>query len=1597
MSSLKDSVEPSEITEFNPVSFTSPTKLTTSPLTETFTVKVQNSKLARNNVIPSIDTTLKVTKPPKERKITSLIANPSSYYEIGKWNALDIDSNYDSIVIPLPRRSLSLPYTKPKSIDKDKESSRSTPTGELSRSQSIENKSIFCQDCLSIPNDFHLTSPQSIDYLSPNVSPPLKNSLLDVSTKKLHHNRAHSYTPETSCELTPFDIPQRPISTNLSLRRRSKDHDSLSSNCCDISNSITSDDLQEFLYDYARGKFNPSSIPKKPRRLSTIKAKDGNWKFSLPASPLSEKTTNSDDFSDYYSRNSESREKSISSITSVTEENEDLLSFSDNNDNNYNNNNNNNNNYNNDINDNNDHNNYNYDGDDSEPYDDTDSYFAPPMPPNETERRRALWRFQILNTSQDVNFTRIVRLVKEHFNVPITLISLVNTTHQWFKAENGFGCKETKREVSFCGHAILQKDGDPFVVPDALLDWRFKKNPQVIGPPNIRFYAGAPLRTKDGHNVGTLCLIDTKPREFCERMRESLKDFAKVVMRELELWADRLKLGVRNKMQASLAEFSKFCFETQIAHDKNHSENGDPIMRRCFEKAVELIKDTLDVDALYLLEMPSLSARKIRYASRLSNDFSNDFLLNSPPPELPTKNLKFLAAAGLSISTDSISTPVTTSFLTHLIQTHPRGYIFQNALPQLPTLFPNDMCSGIVVPIYDNAKNAFGFIMALTKSPLRQFEDEERVYLGNFGVNIVSEVLKRRVIVADRAKGAFISSVSHELRTPLHGILASCELMSEGHLNEAQTELLKTIQSCGTGLISIINNVLNYAKMDNNSRDYDLMHPQPVPVLNSNSGNYYDTQEQHNEEFHHRHHQHHHRHHRDRAKQKEKVDLVKILEDVAESCVVGQQMVSVIYAKNNNSNNDENSSPSQARRRHVCRLLNPYQSKRETSSPEVDLLIDIEPREDGWWVMAEDGAIRQMLINIVGNALKFTQQGYIHISLATVSCQRETCKQSCCQHLPPDPIDEPERLHVLFTITDTGRGINQDFLTTHLFHPFTQEDPLQIGTGLGLSIVKLLVEKMGGKLDVESEVNVGTRVRIWLDFEKANESDTDSEDDTSVIEKKELKRKEKEIILREIQNKSVMVKGAKGKLKDVIQRSLKNWFNVKNVILEERPSKKDGDLVMILNEDLEILKTLLSESGKFCKNKSSWFNSNLILEDPDNLNAPIIFVTSLEKHGKFREIIEHIQEEIEMNLKTKHRKVVIISKPISPRKIENAILSCFNLKLDVKILPPQIITTPPNDDDTSSDDTLVSLQTPTNTPPTRNNPFENAHIDSQSLLHQRTPLIHADTMPEVSLSTLSSSPPSLDKFTPTPKSRTLSASRSLPAISNPELDLSSRSGFRSPRVLIIEDNVVNRKILSTFLKSRGIDFEEAENGAIGVQKYRDALEQKSSSGERDKKFDVVLMDIQMPVMNGNVATSEIRKLEREYSQRLQKLKQRSLTETLKDLSRIPTGLFPNLTNSTTNSTTNSSTINIEQTDSSLQNRSLIFALTGLAREEDKDMAFGSGVDGFLTKPVSLKTLDKVLKRWSEKGEFIEEFPEIKSPPLLINDDDNNNIKDNQDI
>ncbi|KFA91359.1 ATP-binding protein [Archangium violaceum] len=155
----------------------------------------------------------------------------------------------------------------------------------------------------------------------------------------------------------------------------------------------------------------------------------------------------------------------------------------------------------------------------------------PPFPPDEPRRLQALLRLGLLDTPAEERFDRIVRMAARTFRVPITLVSLVDGSRQWFKARVGLDAASTARSISFCGHAILTPD--TFVVRDALEDQRFADNPLVTGEPHVRFYAGHPLHAPDGSPVGTLCLIDRRARDFSAEERQQLEDLASWV--ELEL------------------------------------------------------------------------------------------------------------------------------------------------------------------------------------------------------------------------------------------------------------------------------------------------------------------------------------------------------------------------------------------------------------------------------------------------------------------------------------------------------------------------------------------------------------------------------------------------------------------------------------------------------------------------------------------------------------------------------------------------------------------------------------------------------------------------------------------------------------------------------------------------------------------------------------------------------------------------------------------------------------------------------------------------------------------------------------------------------
>jgi diguanylate cyclase (GGDEF)-like protein len=154
----------------------------------------------------------------------------------------------------------------------------------------------------------------------------------------------------------------------------------------------------------------------------------------------------------------------------------------------------------------------------------------PDIPQDEPDRVETLRSLSILDTPPEERFDRLTRMAKRLFGVPIALVSLVDENRQWFKSCIGLGVSETSRDISFCGHAIL--GNGLFIIPNAIEDERFADNPLVVNDPYIRFYAGCPLRAPDGRKLGTLCIIDRKPRSLGEGDLEALVDLASMVEHE---------------------------------------------------------------------------------------------------------------------------------------------------------------------------------------------------------------------------------------------------------------------------------------------------------------------------------------------------------------------------------------------------------------------------------------------------------------------------------------------------------------------------------------------------------------------------------------------------------------------------------------------------------------------------------------------------------------------------------------------------------------------------------------------------------------------------------------------------------------------------------------------------------------------------------------------------------------------------------------------------------------------------------------------------------------------------------------------------------
>ena len=221
---------------------------------------------------------------------------------------------------------------------------------------------------------------------------------------------------------------------------------------------------------------------------------------------------------------------------------------------------------------------------------------AAKLPNNEQERLQALQALNILDTPPEEHFDRVTRMAKRLFDVSISAVTLIDANRQWFKSCVGLDVSETPRDISFCGHAIL--DDKTFIIEDASQDRRFADNPLVCGPPFIRFYAGHPLRTPSGEMLGTLCILDLKPKTLTQDDIETLQDLAGMVQDELaalkmatyddltgisnrrgfiKLAKHSLMMGLRQQSEIFLAYFDLNDFKA--VNDNYGHAAGDTILR----------------------------------------------------------------------------------------------------------------------------------------------------------------------------------------------------------------------------------------------------------------------------------------------------------------------------------------------------------------------------------------------------------------------------------------------------------------------------------------------------------------------------------------------------------------------------------------------------------------------------------------------------------------------------------------------------------------------------------------------------------------------------------------------------------------------------------------------------------------------------------------------------------------------------------------------------------------------------------------------------------------------------------------------------------
>jgi len=841
----------------------------------------------------------------------------------------------------------------------------------------------------------------------------------------------------------------------------------------------------------------------------------------------------------------------------------------------------------------------------------------------------------------------------------------------------------------------------------------------------------------------------------------------------------------------------------------------------------------------------------------------------------------------------------------------------------------------IFLPLWDPTTSRTFTCFIYNCSDYRDFSrNSELLYCITFTNCVMAEIARLAALKANQQKSDFIGSISHELRSPLHGILASCEFLEDTECSMFQRSLIDTADSCARTLLDTINMVLDYSNINTfekessrarKSRRSTRTKGSPPETLQSNLSVY------------------------------QYVDVAAMTEEVVDGVATG-------HAFTNRPHTPEHDSPLG---RH--NMSHPQQSQQDYPSCDngMDLIIDIPTRDWTYW--SQPGALRRIVMNIVSNSLKYTKHGFIHVKLEAHQVGNERGSQA----------------HdlITLTVTDSGQGMSAVYMADRLYTPFAQESSLTPGTGLGLSLVKSIVNMLDGRIDIDSAVGVGTKVTVELPLPRgtfaSNANKSLSTSVASVVER--VKEDSLEVVRSLTAKRNVAMYSshkheatksqtkAKTLMRESLEVYLREWcgFTVYpwaqdthfDVVISERSDLSDLIQVAprIFKSEVPTVVLVLCDTAKARDLEHAHIDSNK-LEQLRYPIGPYKFARALRTCFEHLERSDGLHRGFEDMILGDHTQ----AKPMTPAEAIASALSKISVSANGEAMKPVMVDTHSSTfqggiigqmvtnnveqlhaDEAAMPTTIVSESFP---------PDELKSPDSDGGVQLPEKVLNRPKTPNSAPKNQNTSTP--QQHNPVHTASILGSTSTIEKTTSPSISptLQLTCPPRLPRMLLVDDNAINLRLLQVFMKKRKYTcVTTALDGQQAVSAYRTAL-----YAAKPAPPDIILMDINMPILDGFEATRQIRGLERDWNARVRARRKTGEQQQQHDDDYARKKLGAPLDGD----------LNDEPRR---QVKALIIALTGLASVRDQKEAFACGADVYMMKPASFAKLSGIMDGWEQRG------------------------------